>query len=79
MNTSVPPEDKKEFNWSGMKILTKGILCVFLGVALLFVKDHIEIFTLRKIILVVGYMIFLVGLIAGFIGMTKHWIEFFKN
>jgi len=79
MSSHIPPENKNETNWSGMKTLSKGIICIFAGVALLFVKDHVEIQTLKKIIQATGYVIFLFGFGLGIIGMAKHWKQAFKQ
>jgi hypothetical protein len=63
---------------SGLKKLTFGIMLIFIGVSLIFVKDFAD-GILKTIFFRAGYLVFISGFILGALGIGQHWISFFSD
>jgi len=61
------------------KILWAGILLIFIGVGISFLKEGFDSIQIKKTISFAGSFIFIVGFILGIVGMVKHWKAFFQS
>lgn len=63
----------------GMKTFFVGFTIATIGGSLLFLKDAIINNVIHDVMSEIGYYTAMLGFLISFLGMTMHWIEFFKN